>query len=413
MLPIENLNICLVSREYPPDTGWGGIGTYTYNLAHGLADKGHKVFVICQSLDGERAYKDKNVYVFRIAHPTIFAKKGKLEEFALRLEYSSRIHQKICELVKRHPIHIIEGPNLSGELFIHSLFRKAPIVTRLHTHYSEVIQFHGWKKTLDLKLSCWLEDAAILRSNLVICSTNSHAELIASEVGIRANNVKIIPLGIALPDFQGVPENKSDFLNILFIGRLEKRKGIHTLVKSVPLVLKEFPTAQFFIIGRDTFLNSEVSSFSGNKDTSFMFMLKRSIPNHCLNNVKFLGYVESRELDSYLRGCDIFVAPSLYESAGFTYLEAMSYAKPVIGCKVGGVPEVVKDQETGLLVPPEDPGSLAKAIVTLLKDSNRRKKMGLAARKYVELNFTREIMVKNTLNAYLNVLNGNYGRKAV
>lgn len=399
------MNICLISREYPIETGWGGIGVYTYHLAHGLADEGHNVFVICQSLGAEREYKDKNVFVFRISHPSIFSGKGKLKEFALRLEYSFRVHQKICELAKRRRIHIIEGPNLSAELFIHSLLRKAPIVTRLHTHYSEVIRFRGWKRTLDLKLSCWLEDAVILKSNLVICSTKSHAELVSPEAGIRADDVRIIPLGVPLPDLQSASADKQDHLNVLFVGRLEKRKGVQELIKAVPFVLKEVPAVKFFIIGRDTFLDNETASFNGNKEDSFMSMLKKSIPGSCLNNVEFLGYVESRELESYFMRCDIFVAPSLYESAGFIYLEAMSYAKPVIGCKVGGVLELVKDQETGLLVPPEDPAALAKAIVILLKDNNRRSEMGMAARKHVELNFTREIMAKNTLNAYMDVLN--------
>lgn len=407
MLFEESLRICLVSREYPPETGWGGIGTYTYNLAHGLAEKGHKVFVICQGLGGESEYKDKQVNVFRIAHPTVFAEKGKLKEFALRLEYSWRVHRKICELAKRYSFQIIEGPNLSGELFIHSLFRKAPIVTRLHTHYSEVIHFHGWHKTIDLKLSCYLEDAAILRSDLLICSTQAHTDLVASEVGICPADIKVIPLGVALPDLQSASPAKFDFPSVLFVGRLEKRKGAQTLIKAVPLVLKEIPSAQFFIIGRDTFLNAEASSFNGDENMSFKSMLLKSIPGFCLDNVKFLGYVESQELDFYLRACDIFVAPSLYESAGFIYLEAMSYAKPVIGCSVGGVPEVAKDQETGFLIPPENHVALAKAIVTLLKDGKRRKEIGLKARKHVELHFTRERMAENTLRAYRSILNGN------
>lgn len=406
VLDKENaLCICLVSREYPPDTGWGGIGTYTYNLAHGLADKGHKVFVICQSLDGEREYKDGNVNVMRIRHSMIFAEKGSLREFPLRLEYSWRVHQKICELSKREHIHIIEGPNFSGELFVHSLFRKAPIVTRLHTHYSEIIQFYGWHKTFDLKLSCWLENAVILRSNMVICSTNLHTRLVCDDVGISRNNVLKIPLGVPLADLKGAVKKKIHSPTILFIGRLEKRKGVHTLINAVPFILKEIPETQILIIGRDTFLNNEASLFQGSKDQSFKSMLLRNLPEFCLDNVKFLGYVESDKLDFYLKACDIFVAPSLYESAGFIYLEAMSYAKPVIGCRVGGVPEVVKDQETGFLVPPEDPVALAKAAVRLLKDYYLRKKMGLVARKHIELNFTKENMAENTLAAYRKVLN--------
>lgn len=397
------LHICLVSREYPPETGWGGIGTYAYHLAYGLADKGHKVYVICQGLNGEREYKDNNVHIYRINHPTVFTYKAKLREFALRLEYSRRIHQKICELAKHHPIDIIEGPNLSAELFTQSFFRKAPIVTRLHTHYVEVIQFCDWPITFDRQISCWLEDAVILRSDLVTCSTRAHAELVASEVGISPDKFKIIPMGVPLPELNHRPKSKSDSAVVLFVGRLEKRKGVHILIKAIPYILEEIPRAKFLIIGKDTLLNVHNSLFNGTQDISFKSLILKELPEQYLSQVSFLGYVEPKSLDFYFRICDLFVAPSLYESCGLVYLEAMSYAKPVIGCGVGGVPEVIQDGVTGLLVPPEDPESLALAIATLLKDKDRRFEMGKMARKCIETNFTREHMVENTLNAYAQI----------
>lgn len=119
-----------------------------------------------------------------------------------------------------------------------------------------------------------------------------------------------------------------------------------------------------------------------------------------MNHLHFLGHVETEMLERYYRCCDLFVAPSLYESFGFIYIEAMSFAKPVIGCSVGGVPEVIRDGVNGKLVPPEDPAALAMEMLRLLRDEPLRRKMGRQARAGVEANFTRERMVENTLVAY-------------
>jgi glycosyltransferase involved in cell wall biosynthesis len=105
-------------------------------------------------------------------------------------------------------------------------------------------------------------------------------------------------------------------------------------------------------------------------------------------------------LSAYYRACDLFVAPSLYESCGFIYLEAMSYAKPVIGCAVGGVPEAVEDGVTGLLVKPEDPSALSASIIRLLQDKALRRVMGEAARRRVETRFTQALMAERTEQAY-------------
>lgn len=396
---VDSIKICLVSREYPLETGWGGIGTYTYHLAHGLAKLGHQVHVIAQSLDTDKDYFDGDIHVYRIAHKTIFPLKGRLREFALRFEYSQSVYRKLQQIIVNYNIDIVEAPNLSGEGFIYSWRKKVPLVTRLHTHFSEVMQFLGWKKTLDRYLSCWFENIAVLRSDLVICSTHAHTELIAREVGMKNGRVKIIPLGVPLPRIEPATAKGGD-LTVLFVGRLEKRKGIHMLVKAMPAVINEFPNVRFVIIGRDSFVTENEVAFSGSKMRSFKSRLLDMIPGECKASVTFLDYVSSEELDRHYRQCDIFVAPSLYESFGFIYIEAMSYAKPVIGCGVGGVPEVIKDKETGFLVPPEDPQRLAEAILTLLRNPDLRITMGLNARKHVEQNFTLEHMAKNTETAY-------------
>ncbi|MCM8773922.1 MAG: glycosyltransferase [Candidatus Omnitrophica bacterium] len=398
----HNLNICFLSREYPPDTGWGGIGTYTYQLARGLVREGYQVHVICQSLDRDKEYVDNGVFVHRISHKTIFPFKGRFREFGLRWEYSLSVYRKLIEIIDKYNIDIVEAPNLSGEGFIYSFHKRTPLVTRLHTHYSEVINFLNWDRTVDRRLSCWFENIAILRSDLITCSTRAHLELVAREVGIRTEKIKIIPLGVPIPQLNIHYKENSNPI-VLFVGRLEKRKGVHTLIQSVPYVLEEIPKAQFIIVGRDTFVNDKEISFWGQKEYSYKEYLINILPWEYRENVKFLGYVSQDELDRYYRVCDIFVAPSLYESFGLIYIEAMSYAKPVIGCGVGGVPEVIKDGVNGILVPPQEPQRLAEAIIRLLKEKRYAQKIGNSAREYVEKFFSIDKMVENTLSAYFEV----------
>jgi glycosyltransferase involved in cell wall biosynthesis len=124
------------------------------------------------------------------------------------------------------------------------------------------------------------------------------------------------------------------------------------------------------------------------------------LPAQYREQVEFLGHATGEELRRLYRTCDIFVAPSLYESFGQIYIEAMSYAKPVIGCGVGGVPEIIKDNDTGILVPPEDAQALSRATVSLLQNKSWANRLGQKAREAVEKRFSIESMVERTLQVY-------------
>ncbi|MFH0876640.1 MAG: glycosyltransferase [Candidatus Omnitrophota bacterium] len=402
----RRLNICLVSREYPPETAWGGIGTYTHHLAHGLAKLGHRVHVIAQSLGAEYDTQDQGVLVHRLKHPVLFPGKFLLNEFRLRLEYSQRVAGKIRNLMQSEALDIVEGPNLAAETFVYSLGKKTPLVTRIHTPFSEVLRYSGTKRSMDNGLSCWLENATILASELVLCSTQNHRDKMLSDLGLEPKRLDIIPLGIPLPLLiqQGEDRQQENNANVLYVGRLESRKGIHILLKAIPDIVRLCPTAQFTIIGRDTFATPEGSSVTGAAHQSFKTKILETFPKELLGRVHFLDHLNSAELNRAYSACDLFVAPSLYESFGFIYLEAMSFAKPVLGCRTGGVPEVVLDNECGLLVEPADAKGLADAIVRLLKSPDERKRMGQEARKRVELYFTQARLAENTAAAYQSLL---------
>ena len=395
------MRICLISREYPPDTGWGGIGTYTFHLAHGLAERGHVVHVLAQGFGTDRQDADGPVTVHRLAYAAAFHAMPHCREWGLRLEHSFRVYRKLRRIIADHAIDIVEAPNFSGEGFVYSLRKTVPLVTRLHTDFSGLGRIFGWRATLDHRLSCAIEDAAILRSDLVTCSTRGHGDGMAQALGMDPARIARIPLGVPLPDpkeDRNLP--KLTHPAILFVGRLERRKGIHTLIEAVPRVLDEIPEARFCVIGRDTYNDGRSSAFEGDGRHSFKAGLLRILPASCRPHVTFLGYVEPEALGRYYAACDLFVAPSIYESFGFIYLEAMSYGKPVVGCSVGGVPEVVEDGVTGVLVPPEDPLRLSEAIVQLLREPALRRQMAQQARERVVAHFTRDRMVSQTEEAY-------------
>jgi len=118
------MNICLISREYPPETGWGGIGTYTHSLAHGLAENGQGVYVLSYATGEEPVYKDGKVTVHRVK-PKGMRGMWRLNSFfpVSPVLYSRRIAARLAELVSTCKIDIVETPEWQAEIFWY-LFKK-------------------------------------------------------------------------------------------------------------------------------------------------------------------------------------------------------------------------------------------------------------------------------------------------
>jgi glycosyltransferase involved in cell wall biosynthesis len=130
---------------------------------------------------------------------------------------------------------------------------------------------------------------------------------------------------------------------------------------------------------------------------------KKAHPS-CADKVQFLGFVGEQRLQELYRECDIFVAPSLYESFGLVFLEAMNYARPVVGCRAGGPEDIIVDGETGLLVPPQDPQALADALVRLVRSPEERVELGRAGRRRLLDRYSHLAMAEAFADAYRAVL---------
>ena len=178
----------------------------------------------------------------------------------------------------------------------------------------------------------------------------------------------VIPNGIDVERFAGAhvkPIERFDDgrPNVLFVGRLDKRKGFEYLLRAHSRVLAAVPNARLIVVG----------AYDTEDKAPFVHYAR----THHLNSVKFVGRVSSADLPRYYRTCDVFCAPSTgNESFGIVLLEAMAAGKPIVATNIAGYRSVLDDSGEGLLVEPENELVLAEAIVTLLQDVALRREMG-------------------------------------
>jgi phosphatidylinositol alpha-mannosyltransferase len=184
----------------------------------------------------------------------------------------------------------------------------------------------------------------------------------------------IIPNGIDIDHFSDdvapIEAYRDGRLNLLFVGRLEKRKGLRYLLGAYSLLKREHPDLRLLVVGP-----------GGRAWADY----RRLVEKHGLRDVVFVGYVSYEELPRYYRTADIFCAPATGgESFGIVLLEAMAAGKPVVASNIEGYASVMQSGVQGLLVPPKDEYALAGALSRLLSDKDLREEMGARGREEAE-----------------------------
>jgi L-malate glycosyltransferase len=168
------------------------------------------------------------------------------------------------------------------------------------------------------------------------------------------------------------------------VAALVPHKGQRHLIEAAALVVRQLPDTRFVIAGEGELREA----------------LERQIKDHRLEkHVLLLGF--RPDVLSLHKAFDLFVMSSVTEGLGTSLLDAMACGKAIVATKAGGIPEVVSEGKTGLLVPPRDHPAMAKAIVRLLKDAALRDRMGAAGLKVAREKFSAERMVQDTLRVYL------------
>lgn len=398
------MRICLISREYPPDTGFGGIATFTRHLAQGLKSIGHEVVVVALAKEGKSAelQDDLGIPVHRVVPLPIGADLGwtafcmPYSRYVMRT--SSALYAKFEELNAFERFDAVDTPELLAEGFFPAITKCTPLTVRLYTPHSKFIaeKLHNVTDTFDHQYVAAVERIAMLSADVITSPSLDLAQFVANDLGIKVDDIEIVYNPIDASEF--TPDGECADIGpkgrtILFVGRLEARKGIHYLIDAIPQVVGAIPDARFVIIGDDT------ANAAGQKSV-LTEIKERLAKTGCSEFVTFINRIALSDLPKHYRAAAVCVVPSLYDNSPYTCLEAMSCGRAVIGTDGGGTKEYIVHGESGLIVPVKDAGALAQGIISLLSDENERSRIERNARKRVLDVFDRAEIARKTVELY-------------
>ena len=211
---------------------------------------------------------------------------------------------------------------------------------------------------------------------------------------------EIIPNGIDVehfsPDVSPIEEFCDGKQNILFVGRLEYRKGLNYLLRAYQQIKREMSNSRLIVVGPGTRLRKKYEKWVMRND---------------LKDVVFVGYASYNELPRYYKTADVFCAPATSrESFGIVLLEAMAMGKPIVATNINGYASVVTHGRDGWLVPPKDSRSLAQALTSVMGDEALRQQMGARGRLKAE-EYSWEHVAQRVFDYYVRVINASPRKK--
>jgi alpha-maltose-1-phosphate synthase len=385
----DRLRVALLTREYPPEV-YGGAGVHVEYLARGLASL-VDLTVHCQGRDRPGA----------VAHRPwehLAGANDALRTVSTDLSMTAAVSD--ADLVHSHTWYA----NLAGHLA--ALLYGIPHVLTAHS----LEPLRPWKAEQlggGYAVSSWCERVAIEAAAAVIAVSNGmRADVLATYPAVPQERVHVIRNGIDAVQYQ--PDPGTDVLDsydidpgqpsAVFVGRITRQKGLPVLLRAAAGL---DPAAQLVLC-------------AGQPDTPELAAEVTGLVEHLRatrSGVIWLPEMLAKtEVIQILSHATVFVCPSLYEPLGIVNLEAMACGAAVVASRVGGIPEVVADGETGLLVEPGDPAALADAINSLIADPARAAAMGALGRKRAATEFSWTTVAEQTAGLYSELARPAQGR---
>jgi glycosyltransferase involved in cell wall biosynthesis len=369
------LSILFLSSEYPPETGWGGIGTYTYNMAKALAQRGHEVHVLSVAPgQPERHYLDGLVHVHRFPQRELW-KLRSVRSAPMPIPHLEKaLSTYLAHRRLGIEFDVIEYSEWSAEGLLFSLLRNKPTVAHLHASLPLRAQQSGIKTSIPARLAGYLEGLSIRRADTITSPSQALADWTTNHYRLEHRPVVVIRHPAPAPNeiSDVVPVEASGQKRVLFVGRLEFNKNPEVIVRAAKSVCGRLGEAEFIFAGgsrlREGVQYREwLTELAGEYGVS--------------TRIHFAGHQERQEVEDLQRSATIIVVPSRWENFPSVVMEAMIAARPIVASRVGGIPEMIRDGETGLLVDPEDREGWAQALIALLTDPERACRMGQQAQE--------------------------------
>jgi glycosyltransferase involved in cell wall biosynthesis len=399
------MNIAILSYEYPPETGFGGIGTYSYYHARALVKLGHNVHVFAGSTrPGAFHSEHEGVRVTRVKiegrlHGLLKpARAAECWWFHNRVETAYAQYIAVRRALDHETFDIVEAPECGGDAAAVSVLLRVPVAVRFHSPARLIMDTYPTPK-LDRELTAAVERVAISRARVRTACSQYVADQVADRMGV-ARPVHVIPNGIDLELFDrdeagdvrsrfGLP---SDGLTVLFANRLEERKGIHLVGDIAVRVMRRYPHVHFVLAGRDLF-----GYVAGT-------VIPRIRNEGLADRFHVLGALDLADVRALLKRSDIFLLPSLWENCPYSCIEAMAAGRPIVASDCGGMPELIADGANGLLARSGDSDSFAQALEELIEANGLRERLGAAARRTVEQRLTDVETARRIADVYGQVL---------
>ncbi len=359
----------------------GGAKTHVITLLKRLMNEGINVELLC-IMEGVFTEEAKKAGI-----PTKIIHQKKRYSLKPILEIKKYIAKGDYDIVHCH------GARANYIAFFIKNSFNIPFITTLHSDYKLDFKDSIYKQAIFMPINA----IALRKFDYILAVTKAFKNMLI-ERGFDEKKLKVIYNGINMQkeiktldktEFlkqYNIPYNQ-DYLYVGIAARLQQVKGLKHFLEASKILLKDNKNIMFLIAGSGT-LEDSMKSFI--KD------------NHLQDNVKMLGFVS--DINSFYNALDINVLTSYSESFPYALLEGARLKKATIATAVGGIPEMIKDNETGFLIKPHSSKEIAKKIDILLKDKNLMSSFGESFYKYAYDHFSDEKMAKTHIDIYKNIL---------
>lgn len=403
------MRIALLSYEYPPETGFGGIGSYTWHHARGLAALGHEVHVLAGArtpqpfttrLEGA-VHVHRHWAGDRVMRAADLPGRWGWWWTRQRLQNAWSMAQGLAELRRRHRIDLVEAPECGAEGAALPRGRgDPPLLLRLHSPAQLIMPFYDVRAG-DRWACAQVERRGLRRARAVSACSRFVAEATEAAIGLD-RPAEVMFNGLDLDWFDACEDDDAvlrrldlppDRPVVLFSGRLERRKGVALLGEIAARLLSRHEVS-LVLAGDDLFGHLQ-------RD-----ILPALAGRRLRGGLHPVGHRSIAEIRALVRRCSAFLLPSLWENCPYAALEAMAAGRPVVAARQGGMPELIEDGVEGLLATPGDPLAYAEALDTLLGNPARAAALGRAARRAVEQRHAHTHTAAQAVALYTRTLGG-------
>ncbi len=394
-------NFVFLSQSYPPGVR-GGNARHTHDIASAIAGLGHTVRVLTRGTEFNRVDLEDGVWVHRIVSDS-YPQPGDAEQIVMPQhlwDHAASMLREVRRIDSHVPVDAIESVSWDCEGAAAVLDGQFPTAINIVTGFAQYLNGHpelaadeDWMRGFGTPM-LKMEGRILQQASTLVAASQAIVETLSLSSGVALEEARISRCQHGLLDMRERERAKPPSASlteglraVLFVGRLEMRKGVDVLLEVIPDLLTKYSDVVFWLAGDDT------ERMEGGQTMREVFE-SSSVSAEVSSRVTFFGAVSDEELRWLYANCYLFVAPSRFESFGLIFVEAMMFAKPVVGTAAGGIPEVVDHGKTGLLARPGDPTDLHAMIDSILSDADMAQRFGKAGRSAFESRFQAKEVAK-------------------